>query len=80
MKNTLIFIQGTFFEILVCFSITVLMVKNYDWLGGADKVSLCVAVFFALTLLAYLGLVLYFTFAKATLIAQKTQGEQAEEA
>ena len=75
----LIFIHGTFFEIMVCFSVTVLMLKNYDWLGGADKVSLLVGIFFALLRLGYLALVFYFILTKAKLIVQKTQGELAEE-
>lgn len=78
MHNMLIFIHGTFFEIMVSFSITVLLVEKYDWLWGPDRASLYVGMFFAMTLLAYLGLVVYFTFAKATLIVQVTRGEQAE--
>ena len=75
----LIFIHGTFFEIMVSFSVTVLMLKNYYWLGGADKVSLLVGIFFALLLLGYLALVFYFILTKAKLFVQKTQGELAEE-
>ena len=77
-QNGLIFIHGTFFEILLCVSVVVAMLPYWEWLNGADRFSLYVAGFFALILASYLLFVLFFAITKAKLITQKAFAEKYE--
>ena len=57
-STSLIFLNGTFFEILICVSISMSMLPySNEYLGSSDRVSIGFALLFLALLVAYLGFV-----------------------
>ena len=63
--NSIDFINGTFFEILVCVSVSTFMLYISEYLNVSDKVSLVLMGTFFLILVANVLYILYFTFLQA---------------
>ena len=76
LQEMLVFIHGTFFEILICVSVTILMFEHYDWLGEADRTSLYFSASFGFALAVYLLFVLYFSLVKSRGMALKGRAER----
>ena len=59
--KALTFVQGTFFEILLCASIGMKMFTMLEYLNEADKVAICCQMVCAFVLLSFVAFVFYFT-------------------
>ena len=68
-SSSLTFIHGTFFETMVCVSISTGMLKFWDFFETVDHVSVITASLFLLIIVGYLIVVIYFTFFKAKTLA-----------
>ena len=55
------FIQGTFFEIILCTSVGMKMVSMLEYLNGSDKVAIACQIVAAFILMCFVIFVLYFT-------------------
>ena len=55
------FIQGTFFEIILCTSVGMKMVSMLEYLNGSDKVAIACQTVAAFILMCFVIFVLYFT-------------------
>ena len=77
--GSLALIHGTFFETLVCVSISMEMLSFYDYLTQADKVSIGLQFFFGVVLLAYVIFVCYFTIFKTGMWVNKSRAEDIGE-
>lgn len=75
--GNLTFIHGTFFEVLVCVSVSMLMLTYSDYLNSADRVSVYFSFFFGAVLASYCLLLLYFMCAKSRLWVTKAKGNRA---
>ena len=64
LTSTLNFIHGTFFEILVCVSISLSSLKFAQYLNTSDWVSVYLSIFFGVILLVQILFVAYFTIFK----------------
>ena len=67
-NSSLKFINSTFFEILVCTSVSMSMIQHVardDLFGAPDIVSVALSLVFVVILLAYIIFVSYFTFFKS---------------
>ena len=53
---------ATFFENLICISISMKMLEYYDVLNSADKMSVALQFIFLVAVLAFIGYVTYFAF------------------
>jgi len=60
------FIHGTFFEIMVCVSVSMAMLEYRDYFTDADTFSVTLQFVFTVILAAYICFVFYFTAFKAT--------------
>lgn len=77
-SSTLTFVHGTFFEILVCVSISMSMVRFWDFYKSADHTSISISIVFLILLAAYLGFVAYFAVYKSHQMATLNQVEVQE--
>ena len=66
-NDSLNLIHGTFFEIMVCASVSMSMLKYSDYFVDSDKVSVGLQFFFAAILCAYVLFVTFFTIFKTGL-------------
>ena len=64
LTSTLNFIHGTFFEILVCVSTSLSVLKFAKYLNTSDWVSVYLSIFFGLVLIAQILFVAYFSIFK----------------
>ena len=64
LTSTLNFIHGTFFEILVCVSTSLSVLKFSKYLNTSDWVSVYLSIFFGVVLIAQIFFVIYFTLFK----------------
>ena len=76
--STLKFLNGTFFEVLVCVSISMSMFKFKDFFNTMDWVSVLMSFFFAALLITQIIFVLYFTIFKTKHWVTKMDGERIE--
>ena len=76
--STLKFLNGTFFEILVCVSISMSMFKFKDFFNTMDWVSVLMSFFFAALLITRIIFVVYFTIFKTKHWVNKIDGERTE--
>lgn len=74
MSANLTFIHGTFFEVLVCVSISMQMLAYGEFLNISDWVSVFMSFFFGTILLTYVLYLLYFTCVKSRLWVTKAKG------
>lgn len=65
------FVDGTFFEIMVCVSVSMAMLEYKEFLNTADTVSVIFQFVFAAVLVAYLGFLSFFTACKVSLLSKK---------
>ena len=60
--SSIMFMSGTFFEIIVCVSISMKMLTIYEFLNSSDVVSLFFQFLFLISVLFFIGFVSYFAF------------------
>jgi len=77
-SGSLTFIHGTFFEVLVCVSVSMVMVPYWDNSERSDQVSIGCAYFFLALLVCYLLFGLYFSCCKARDLAIYNRAEAEE--
>ena len=75
-QNSLYFIHGVFFEVLVCVSMSMRMLDYYEYLNDSDKASIGLQFFFAVILFAYLMYVFYFTIFKTGTWVKKNKADK----
>ena len=79
LQNSTIFMTGAFFEILVCVSISMLMLTYYDELVEADDMSLVFQFIFMVVIIVFIGFVSYFSFFVSPKLAILKQGQRYRE-
>ena len=80
-SSTLTFIHGTFFEIIVCVSVSMSMIpflQRDNLLNDADRLSCAFAIFFGAIMAAYTSFVLYFLACKSRALADYHQSQVEE--
>ena len=55
------FFQGTFFELLICLSVSMKVMENSEFFNGPDKFSVTNQMIVAFGLMVFIGFVTYFT-------------------
>ena len=76
--SSLNLIHGTFFEMLVCVSVSMRMLKFADFYTDADWVSVVLQFVFAVFLVGYIIFITYFTVMKTGLLKIKSTAEALE--
>ena len=77
-QGSLTFLHGTFFEILVCLSISVGMLSYWEYFNEADHASVLLSLFFMLLMIGYLFTVLFFALFRSKMLAKKHRAECEE--
>ena len=73
-SDSLNFIHGTFFEVMVCVSVSMRMLKYEKYFETPDYVSVVLQFFFALILITYVIFVTYFTIFKTGPLQIRSSG------
>ena len=58
---TLGFLQGTFFEVMICLSVSMRIFTIYEYLNAADKFNIANQLFVSIIMLLFILLISYFT-------------------
>ena len=77
-SGSLNFIHGVFFEVLICISCSMLMIKYEEYFNDSDKVSFALQFIFCAILAFYVLFVIYFTVFKTQDYVVKNKGQQAK--
>ena len=75
MENTLLLINGTFFEVMISVSVSMRMLEYSKYLKEADHTSIGLSFLFAAILIAYILYILYFTIFVANDVVLKSKSE-----
>ena len=78
-SSSLIFIHGTFFEILVCVSISMSMVPFWEFFNKVDHASIGITFVFLAILIGYLAFVVFFVVFKSGALAKRHRADCEEE-
>ena len=76
--SSLEFIHGTFFEIIVCISISMSMLTFTEFLKTSDKVSIAFSLFSAAFVIAYIILVSYFVCCRSKQLSEFHKAKEEE--
>lgn len=69
-----LFCIGTFFEILVCISISMRMLDLYEYFSWTDHLSVAFQFTFLVAIIVFIAFVIYFTFKMAPQLVTMTNG------
>ena len=75
-RRSLLFVHGLFFEISVCFGVSMAMPMYWDYWNEWDKASIYISFIFGLILISYLVFVIHLTFVRAPQIALNYRAKQ----
>ena len=78
-SNSLYFIHGVLFEVLICISCSMLMIQYQPWFNFPDSVSYWLQYIFMVILAGYILFVTYFTIFKSNKVVINERGVHARE-
>ena len=74
LQSSVIFMMGTFFENLVCISISMQMLTYYEVLNSADKMSIAFQFIFLVAVAVFIVYVTYFALVVSPKIVMLSKG------